>query len=60
VLYVVSGQFHAPATLSPGKEHLVPIGKEAGWTPEPLCTQWQRGKIPVCAINQTWVIQLIA
>jgi hypothetical protein len=32
----VSGQFHAPAALPPGKELPVPIGKEAGWAPEPL------------------------
>jgi hypothetical protein len=29
----VSGQLHAPAALPPGKEPLVPTGKEAGWTP---------------------------
>jgi hypothetical protein len=27
----VSGQLHALAALSPGKELLVPIGYEAGW-----------------------------
>jgi len=26
----VSGQIHAPATLPPGKESLVPVGQEAG------------------------------
>jgi hypothetical protein len=31
----VSGQLHAPAALSPGKEPQVPIGEEAGWSPEP-------------------------
>jgi hypothetical protein len=31
----VSGQFHAPAALPPGRETLVPIGEEAGWDPEP-------------------------
>jgi hypothetical protein len=29
----VSGQLHAPAALPPGKEPLVSIGYEAGWTP---------------------------
>jgi hypothetical protein len=29
----VSGQLHAPAALSPGKEPPVPIGQEAGWAP---------------------------
>jgi len=27
----VSGQLHAPATLSPTYESLVPIGQELGW-----------------------------
>jgi hypothetical protein len=35
----VSGQFYAPAALPPGKEPLVLIGYEAGWTPEPV---WMR------------------
>jgi hypothetical protein len=30
----MSGQLHAPASLLPEKEPLVPIGQEAGWTPE--------------------------
>jgi hypothetical protein len=34
----VSGH-HDPAALSPGKEPLVPIGKEAGWAPEPALTR---------------------
>jgi hypothetical protein len=29
----VSGQLHAPDALPPGKEPLVPIGQEDGWTP---------------------------
>jgi len=29
----MSSQLHAPATLPPGKELLVPCGKEGGWTP---------------------------
>jgi hypothetical protein len=33
----VSGQLHAPAALPP-----VPIGSEAGWAPEPVCTMWRR------------------
>jgi hypothetical protein len=32
----VSGQLHAPATLLLAKEPPVPIGKEAGWPPEPV------------------------
>jgi hypothetical protein len=30
----VSGQLHAPAALTPGKEPLLPIGQKAGWAPE--------------------------
>ena len=33
----VSGQQHAPATYTPGKDP-VPIEQEAGWAPEPLWT----------------------
>jgi hypothetical protein len=36
----VSGHLHAPAALSPGKEPVVPIGKEAGWAVEPFWTRW--------------------
>jgi len=37
----VIGKLNAPTVLSPGKEHpatlpLLPIGKEAGWAPEPF------------------------
>jgi hypothetical protein len=42
----VSGQFHAPAVLLPGKKHLVPIGYEDGWDPEPFWTRWWREKFP--------------
>jgi hypothetical protein len=36
----VSGQRHAPAALlPPGKVTPVPIGREAGWAPEPVWTQ---------------------
>jgi len=37
----MSGQLHAPAALSPGKEALLPIGYEAGWAPE-LGWSWRR------------------
>jgi len=36
----VSNQLHAPATLSPGKEALVPIGQEARLAPGPVWMQW--------------------
>jgi hypothetical protein len=35
----VSGQLHAPAALSPGKELPVSIGYEAKWAPEPVWTR---------------------
>jgi hypothetical protein len=38
----VCGQLHASAALTPGKELLVPIGQEVGWTPEPVWTTWRR------------------
>jgi hypothetical protein len=42
----VSGQRHAPAALLPsGKGSPVPIVQEAGWAPEPVWTQEDRGKI---------------
>jgi hypothetical protein len=34
----VSGQLNAPTALPPGEEPPVPIGKEAGWAPEPVWT----------------------
>jgi hypothetical protein len=41
----VSGQLHAPAALPPGKELLVPIGKEAGWAPRAVLDAVVRRKI---------------
>jgi hypothetical protein len=38
----VSGQLHAPAVLPTGKEPLVPIGQEVGWTSEPVWTIWRK------------------
>jgi hypothetical protein len=52
----VSGQLHAPVALLPGKDPLVPIGKEAGWTPE----QWSIVKSLVPAGNQTLAVQPVA
>jgi hypothetical protein len=49
----VSGHLHAPASLPPRKEPLVPIGKEAGWAPEPFWTRWWREKFPALAGNRT-------
>jgi hypothetical protein len=48
----VSGQLHAPATLPPGKEPVVPIEEETGWAPEMFWTRW-REKFPASAGNRT-------
>jgi hypothetical protein len=40
----VSGQFHAPAAVSPGKEPQVPIGQEPGCAPESIWTLFSREK----------------
>jgi hypothetical protein len=43
----MNGQIHAPR-----KDFLVANGYEAGWIPEPVCSQWQREKkVPVFARN---------
>jgi hypothetical protein len=34
----ISGQLHAQAALSAGKEPPVPTGQEAGWAPGPVWT----------------------
>jgi hypothetical protein len=39
---VVSEQLHALVTFPLEKEPLVPIGKEAGWAPEPIWTLQSR------------------
>jgi hypothetical protein len=41
--FQVSVQLHAPAALLPGKEPAVPIGQEAGYTPEPVWMTWRSG-----------------
>jgi hypothetical protein len=40
----VCGQPHATATSPAGKEPLIPTGKEAGWAPKPVWTQWRKKK----------------
>jgi hypothetical protein len=42
----VSGQLHAPATLTRGEEALVPIRYEAGWAPEKKNSQPPSGIEP--------------
>jgi hypothetical protein len=38
----VSGQLHAPAALTLGKEPPVSIGQEAAWAPGPVWTTWRK------------------
>jgi hypothetical protein len=52
----VSVQLHAPAALATGKEHPVPIGKEAGWALEPVWTLWNREQSLASAGDQTAAI----
>jgi hypothetical protein len=47
----VSGQHHAPAALSQGKEPPVRIVQEAGWAPETVWTLWRREKPLITAWN---------
>jgi hypothetical protein len=50
----VSGQRHVPAALlPPGKGPPVPIGQEAGWTPEPVWAQRLEKKSLAPAGNRT-------
>jgi hypothetical protein len=41
----VSGQLHASAALTPGKEPPVPLD-EAGWVPEPVWIPWTKTSCP--------------
>jgi len=52
----VSGQLHAPAALPPGEEASVPTQQEAGWSPEPVWTQWRTGKFsfPATKAAKIW------
>jgi len=56
----LSGQFHVPAALAPGKELPVPTGQEPGWDPEPVLTRWHREKFPAPAGNRTSAAHLVA
>jgi hypothetical protein len=53
----VSGQIHAPAALTQGKEPLVATEWEAVWASEIVWMWWKREKNPTPAGNQTQVIQ---
>jgi hypothetical protein len=56
----VSGQYHAPAALTPGKEPLVPIGQRAGYAPEPVWTLWNTEKSLPLATHRTPVVKPVA
>jgi len=53
----VSGQPYAPEALPPRKETPMPLGEEAGWTPETVWTRWRRKQIPASAGNRTPIVQ---
>jgi hypothetical protein len=47
------------SALPPGKEAMVPIGREAGWAPEPVWTQGLEEKSFASVGNRTPVVQSI-
>jgi hypothetical protein len=47
----VSDQLHALVALPPGKEHLVPIGEEAGWAPELVWATWRKQNLAPAGIR---------
>jgi hypothetical protein len=53
----VSGRLRDLATLSPGKETLVPIG---GWAQEPVWTRWWGKDFQPLPGLETPIIQLVA
>jgi hypothetical protein len=58
----VSGQRHAPAALYPrGKDPRYPLNRrlEAGWTPEPVCTQKLEEKSSATVGDRTPVVQSV-
>jgi hypothetical protein len=57
---MVSGQLHAPAALYPrGKKPQVPIVQEAGWAPEPVCTQRIEEKSSAPAGDRTPIFPVV-
>jgi hypothetical protein len=56
----VSGQFHAPASLPPGKEPSVPTVSESGWAPETVWTLWNREKSLSPAGSRIPAVQSVA
>jgi hypothetical protein len=54
----VNGVLHVPSALTPAKKLPMPIGQEAGWTPEPVWTLWSR-EVFSSAGNWTSAVQLV-
>jgi hypothetical protein len=55
----VSGQHHAPAALYPRGKTPVPLGQEAGWTPEPVWAQSLQEKSSASVGDRTPVVQSV-
>jgi hypothetical protein len=53
----VSGQRHAPAALTPGERTPGTIGKESGWSLEPVWTQGLEEKSSASAGDRTPIVQ---
>jgi len=51
----VSGQLHAMATLLPGKELTIPLGKGAMWNTDPISMCWQRIKSLLLPGTEAWL-----
>jgi len=56
----VSGQLHAPAPLTPGKEPLVPIAQETGYVPAQLLDVMEDRKFTSSTGYRFLVVESIA
>ena len=54
----MTGQLHALATVSPGKDSLIPTKQEAWWAPELIRMFWSTDKSPVSARNRIVIPEL--
>jgi hypothetical protein len=43
---VLVSEWSVSRLFTPGEKPPVPIGQEAGWSPQPVWTRWRRKKIP--------------
>jgi hypothetical protein len=53
----VSGQLHAPASLSPGREVSYTCDKKAGWAPDPVWALWRGEEYLAPVRNSTPAVQ---